>query len=232
MTSKRNVKYWVIPPKSDATFVAAMEQTVETYQRPYDPETPVVCMDEQPVTLRADVAGRESIRETATHSKRVDYEYVRKGTASVFMFVEPLTGFCYVNAHERRTKIDWALEVAALAKQFSHAKKIILVCDNLNTHTYGAFYEAFLPEEAARLCNLIEIRHTPVHGSWLNIAECELSVFSRQCLKGRRFPMIEVLRSETHAWNEARNKRRSPVDWQFTTDDARIKLKSIYPQIE
>lgn len=230
MTSQRRIKYWVIPPKADAEFAAATERTIETYQTPYDAEVPVVCMDEQPISLHADVAGREPIPETLNHCKRVDYEYVRKGTASIFMFVEPLTGWRWVDVRERRTKIDWALEVASIAAKFPKAKKIILVCDNLNTHTYGAFYEAFPATEASRLRRLIELRHTPKHGSWLNIAECELSVLTRQCLKNRRFPTLETLQSETRAWNVDRNNRQTAVNWQFTTDDARIKLKSIYPQ--
>lgn len=230
MRSKQCVTYWVIPPEANVEFIAAMEQTLDIYQTPYDPETPVVCMDEQPISLHADPPGREPIAETVNHCKRVDYQYVRKGTASIFTFVEPLTGLRWVDVRERRTKKDWALEVALIAKNFPNAKKIILVCDNLNTHTYGAFYEAFPPDEAARLCKLIEIRHTPVHGSWLNIAECELSVMTRQCLKNRRFQTIELLQSEVRAWYTDRNKRKSTVIWQFTTEDARIKLKSIYPQ--
>ncbi|MDO4588179.1 MAG: IS630 family transposase [Planctomycetia bacterium] len=230
MTSQRRVQYWVIPPKADAEFAAAMERTIETYQPPYNVEIPVVCMDEQPISLHANAAGRESIPETLNHCKRVDYEYIRNGTASIFMFVEPLTGLRWVDVRERRTKIDWALEVASILPHFPKAKKIILVSDNLNTHTYGAFYEAFPAAEASRFCRLIELRHTPKHGSWLNIAECELSVLTRQCLKDRRFPTLEILQSETRAWNVDRNERQTVVDWQFTTDDARTKLKSIYPQ--
>ena len=231
MTTKRRVKYYVIPPKANAEFVAAMERTITTYQTPYDAKTPVVCMDEQPISLHADHAGREPVEETINHCKRVDYQYVRKGTASIFMFVEPLTGLRWVSARERRTKRDWALEVAALVKNFPNAQKIILVCDNLNTHTYGAFYETLPPAKAARLCQLVEIRHTPVHGSRLNIAECELSVLTRQCLKNRRFPTLELLQEEIRAWNITRNDQQKPVVWQFTTEDARTKLRFIYPQL-
>ncbi len=221
----------MIPPKANAEFAAAMERTIATYQTPYDAKTPVVCMDEQPISLHADRTGREPIAEAINHCKRVDYQYERKGTASIFMFVEPLTGLRWVTARERRTKRDWVFEVAMLVKNFPAAQKIILVCDNLNTHTYGAFYETFPPAEAARLCQLIEIRHTPVHGSRLNIAECELSVLTRQCLKNQRFPTLELLQAEIYAWNITRNDRKKTVEWQFTTEDARTKLRSIYPQL-
>ena len=145
------------------------------------------------------------------------------------MFVKPLTGLRWVTARKRRTKRDWALEVATLVKNIPNAQKIILVCDNLNAHTYGAFYETFPPAEAARLCQLVEIRHTPVHGSRLNISECELSVLTRQYLKNQRFPTLELLQAEIRAWNITRNDQQKPIERQFTTEEARTKLRSIYP---
>lgn len=228
--SNRKIEYWVIPPESDAEFVAQMEQVLETYGKPYDPKCPVICMDEQPVQLLKEK--RLPIAATKEHPRRVDYEYERAGTASLFMFTEPLAGWREVSVRERRTKIDWALEMARLLEgRYADCEKVIVVCDNLNTHTRGAFYEAFDAERARRLVRRIEFCHTPKHGSWLNIAENELSAMTRQCVTGRRFADMETLARETSAWSSDVNGRQKGVDWQMKIDDARIKLKSVYPKI-
>ena len=229
--TKRKVEYWVIPPKCDGEFAAHMELVLDTYAKRYDCRYPVLCMDEQPIQLFKEV--RVPIPATKTHPRRVDYEYERAGTASIFMFCEPLLGWREVCVREQRTKIDWALEVARLLKgRYAKAEKVLLVCDNLNTHTIGAFYEAFKPSEARELIQRLEFRHTPKHGSWLNIAECELSAMTRQCVQGRRFATIDQLREETAAWHQYINEKQRGVDWQFQIDEARAKLKSIYPKIE
>ena len=225
----RKLEYWVIPPKADGEFVANMEAVLDTYATPYDSRYPVVCMDEQPVQLLKET--RAPIPATTGHPRRVDYEYERAGVASLFMFCEPLVGWRQVTARERRTKVDWAVEVAALLTgRYATAEKVILVCDNLNTHTIGAFYEAFDPATARALVQRIEIRHTPKHGSWLNVAECELSAMTRQCVSARRFGTVEELRAETTAWQAHTNDHQRGVDWQFRIDDARVKLKSLYPK--
>lgn len=227
----RNIQYWVIPPAADAEFVASMEVVLETYELPYDSRYPVLNMDEQPIQLLKET--REPIPATKAHPRRVDYEYERAGTASIFLFCEPLAGWRQVRVRERRTKVDWALEVAELLQgRYAEAEKVILICDNLNTHTIGAFYEAFDPATARSLVRRLEFRHTPKHGSWLNIAENELSAMTRQCVKGRRFATIEELQSQTCAWQQYTNDKQRGVDWQFRVDDARIKLKSLYPKIK
>jgi len=228
--TKRKIDYWVIPPEADGEFAANMEQVLDTYHLPYDSRCPVVCMDEQPIQLLKET--RVPIPATRKHPRRVDYEYERAGTASIFMFCEPLVGWREVSVRERRTKIDWAMEVERLlTTRYAAAEKVILVCDNLNTHTMGAFYEAFEPERARAIVRRLSFCYTPKHGSWLNIAENELSSMTRQCVTGRRFATIELLRLETHAWHCASNASQRGVDWQFKIDDARIKLKSIYPKI-
>ena len=228
--TKRKIEYWVIPPSADGEFVANMEEVLETYVQPYDSRCPVLCMDEQPIQLLKET--RVPIPATRDHPRRVDYEYERAGTASLFLFSEPLSGWRQVTVREHRTKIDWAREVEELLRtRYALADKVILVCDNLNTHTLGAFYEAFKPEKARAIVRRLEIRHTPKHGSWLNIAENELSSMTRQCIKNRRFATIEVLRSETTAWYQQINAKQRGVDWQFQIDDARVKLKSVYPKI-
>jgi len=207
-----------------------MEEVLETYALPYDPKHPVLCMDEQPIQLLKET--RVPIPATKEHPRRVDYEYERAGTASIFMFCEPLSGWRQVSVRERRTKIDWAQEVAELLRtRYASAEQVILVSDNLNTHTKGAFYEAFEPEVARAIIRRLDFRHTPKHGSWLNIAENELSSMTRQCVTGRRFGTIVALRSETVAWHQHINATQRGVDWQFQVDDARIKLKSVYPKI-
>jgi hypothetical protein len=228
--TKRKIDYWVIPPKADGEFVASMEEVLETYVQPYDARRPVVCMDEQPIQLLKET--RVPIPATKEHPRRVDYEYERAGTASIFMFCEPLSGWRQVTVRRQRTKIDWAVEVEELLRtRYGSADKIILVCDNLNTHTTGAFYEAFAPEKARAIVRRLEFVHTPKHGSWLNIAENELSSMTRQCVTGRRFATIELLRSETAAWHTHSNAKQRGVDWQFKVGDARQKLKSVYPKI-
>ena len=227
--TRRKIEYWMIPPEAEGEFVAAREQVLETYTQAYDWRHPVVCMDEQPIQLLQET--RVPIAATPEHPRRVDYEYERAGTASIFMFCEPLSGWRQVTVRERRTKIDWAQEVEELRRsRYASAEKIILVCDNLNTHTQGAFYEAFEPEKARAIVRHLEFRHTPKHGSWLNIAENELSAMTRQCVKDRRFATIDALRSETAAWHQCSNARQRGVDWQFKVGDARIKLKSVYPK--
>jgi hypothetical protein len=228
MTS-RKIQYWVIPPESDAEFAAGMEEVLDTYAQPYDPACPVLCMDEQPVQLLKET--RTPIPGTVKHPRRVDYEYERAGTANIFMFTEPLAGWREVTVRPTKTKIDWALEMARLLEgRYAGCERVILVCDNLNTHTKGAFYEAFEPERARRLVRRLEFRHTPKHGSWLNIAENELSSLTRQCVSGRRFGDVATLIKETTAWSMDCNQRQRGVDWQMKVDDARAKLKSIYPK--
>lgn len=229
--TQRKIQYWVIPPESDSEFVASMEDVLDIYALPYNESIPVVCMDEQPVQLLNE--RRPSIAATRDHATRVDYEYERAGTACLFMFAEPLSGWRKVSARTQRTKVDWAFEVEELLQtKYANAEKIILVSDNLNTHTQGAFYEAFPAEKAREIVKRIEFHHTPKHGSWLNIAENELSSMTRQCLKNRRIGDIETLRKQTEAWAIHTNEKQRGVDWQFSINDARRKLKSIYPKIK
>jgi hypothetical protein len=206
-----------------------MEDVLDTYSLPYDPDRPVLCMDEQPVQLLKET--RTPIAATLNHPRRVDYEYERAGTASVFMFTEPLIGWRHVSTRYHRTKVDWAIEMADLLNgRYAKANNIILVCDNLNTHTKGAFYEVFPPEEARRLVEKIEFHFTPKHGSWLNIAENELSSMTRQCLKDRKMTHIDMLREETSAWATNSNEKQRGVNWQFKVENARQKLRSLYPK--
>jgi len=223
-------KCWVIPPKGNAAFVANMEDVLELYKRPYNPAIPVICMDEQPTQLIKET--RMKIPVEPGKPERVDYEYERNGTAVNFMFTEPLAGWRKVNVRERKTSIDWAYEIRDLLDEdYPEVEKVILVCDNLNTHTIASLYEAFEPEEARRLAERLEIHYTPKHGSWLNVAEIELSVFTKQCLD-RRIPDMATLQQEAKAWYRKRNANQKGVDWQFTTEDARVKLKRLYPQIQ
>lgn len=227
--TRRKIEYWVMPPNADGEFVACMENVLETYALPYNPSIPVVCMDEQPVQLLKET--RVPIPATRKHARRVDYEYERAGTASIFMFTEPLGGWRKVRVRKQRTKIDWAIEMEQLLRtRYATVEKVILVCDNLNTHTMGAFYEAFPADQARNIVRRIEFRYTPKHGSWLNVAENELSSMTRQCLDGRRIGDIETLQAETTAWDTAINQKQRGVDWQFKIDDARIKLKTLYPR--
>jgi hypothetical protein len=200
------------------------------YHRPYDPRRPQICMDEQPVQLIKEK--RTPIPASEGEPTRYDSEYERNGTAVNFMFTEPLSGWRKVKVMEHRTSVDWAHEVKELLDvDYPDAEKVILVCDNLNTHKPASFYEAFSPQEARRLVNKLEIHYTPKHGSWLNIAEIELSALTTQCLD-RRIPDLQTLGQEIKAWEQKRNVGQKSVDWRFTTDDARIKLKRLYPQIK
>jgi hypothetical protein len=207
-----------------------MEDVLEVYQRPYDPKRPQVCLDEQ---------SKQLIRETRTpiparpgRPERVDYEYERNGTANLFMVFEPLAGRRRVKVTDRRTKIDFAHVIRELVDEhYPTAEKIVLVMDNLNTHKVSSLYEAFTPDEARRLIERLEVHHTPKHGSWLNMAETELSVLGGQCLD-RRIGEKDELRSEVAAWEQRRNTSKCRVDWQFTTADARVKLKRLYPTIQ
>ncbi len=229
--TNRKIEYWVIPPQADAEFVAGMEQVLDTYAIPYDPACPVLCMDEQPVQLLRET--RTPIPATTTHGKRVDYEYERAGTTNIFMLTEPLAGWREVSVRTTKTKADWAMEMARLLEgRYAHCAKVILVCDNLNTHTRGAFYEVFEPERARRLVRRIDFRHTPKHGSWLNIAENELSSLTRQCVAGRRFGDEDALRRETSAWSSDINSQQRGVEWHMKIDDARAKLTGVYPKIK
>jgi hypothetical protein len=229
--TNRKIEYWVIPPEADGEFVAAMEVVLDTYARPYDPSCPVICMDEQPVQLHRET--RRPIEATATHGKRVDYEYERAGTASLFMFTEPLVGWRQVTVRKRRTKTAWATEVGALMEgRYADCERVILACDNLNTHTKGTFYEAFEPERARQIVRRLEFCYTPKHGSWLNVAENELSAMTRQCVKGRRFGDVETLRDEVAAWSTDVNDTQRGVDWHMKVEEARVKLTAIYPKIK
>lgn len=229
--TNRKIQYWVIPPDADSEFVASMEEVLDTYEEPYNPAVPVLCMDEQPVQLHKEV--RTPIPATRKRPRRVDYEYERCGMACVFMFTEPLAGWRQVNVRDRRTKTDWALEMEALlTSRYKDAEKVILICDNLNTHTKGAFYEVFKPEKARSLVKKLEFRYTPVHGSWLNAAENELSSLTRQCISTRRFNAAAKLRTETTAWCHRSNTKQKGVEWQFQIEDARLKLNSLYPKIK
>jgi hypothetical protein len=206
-----------------------MEGVLEVYKRPYSAEEPLVCMDEKPYQLLGE--GREALPMTAEHCKREDYEYIRNGTCSIFMWGEPLGGKRYVPASFRRTRQDWAREVKTLLTvHYPGAKKIVLVMDNLNTHTIASLYETFPAAEALGLAQRLEVHYTPKHGSWLNIAGIELSALSMQCLN-RRIDSMENLQREAKAWQQERNARTKTVKWQFTTSDARIKLHSLYPPI-
>ena len=228
--NNRNIQYWVIPPQCDAEFAASMEDVLETYERPHDSKHPVLCMDEQPVQLIKDV--KVPIEATAEHPRRVDYEYERAGVANIFMFTEPLAGWRQAFARQTKTKVDWALLMAELLEgRYADCEQVTLVCDNLNTHTRGAFYEVFEPARARSLVKRINWCYTPKHGSWLNIAENELSSITRQCVGGRRIGSIEELSAEIAAWSTHVNDKQRGVDWQMKIDDARIKLRSVYPKI-
>jgi hypothetical protein len=207
-----------------------MEDVLAVYTRAYDRQKPVVCMDEKPYQLLEHV--RESLPLRPGSTEKVDNEYIRNGTCSIFIFTEPLTGWREAEALPHRTKTDWAGKVKwLLDEQYPDAEKVVLVVDNLNTHTISSLYEAFAPEEAFRLAQRLELHFTPKHGSWLNIAECELSAMTMQCLGSRRIATIETLNTELEEWHIRRNRMQKGVDWQFTTEDARIKLKRLYPII-
>jgi len=207
-----------------------MEDVLAVYARPYDPARPVVCMDEKPYQLLADA--RPSVPAAPGHDRKEDSEYVRHGTCSIFCWVEPLAGWRHVDAQPHRTRLDWAAQVQRLLTidypESSGVEKVVLVMDNLNTHNIVSLYEAFDPETAFALAQRLEIHHTPKHGSWLNIAEIELSALTRQCLD-RRIDDVAVLNTELAAWQGEVNADQRQVQWHFTTDDARIKLRHLYP---
>lgn len=206
-----------------------MEDILEVYTRPLDPSRPLVCMDEMPKQLLADL--QEPIPALPGQPERYDYEYKRQGVADLFMFFEPLQGQRQVKTTDTRTRQDWATAMRELSDDLHpEAEKIVVVLDNLNTHTPAAFYQVFEPDEARRLINRFEFHFTPKHGSWLNMAEIELSVLTRQCLN-RRIPDKESLAREVEAWMTDRNMKVVKVDWRFTTADARIKLMHLYPKI-
>lgn len=207
-----------------------MEDVLEVYTRPYDPRYPQVCMDETSKQLLRDA--HQSLPMQPGRPERRDYEYERGGVANLFMFLEPLKGRRWVDVTERRTKVDWAQQIKKLVdERYPEAERIVLVMDNLNTHTPASLYEAFEPAEARRLTDKLEIHYTPKHGSWLNMAEIELSVLSRQCLH-RRVADFETLKAEAVAWQERRDTAGGKIDWRFTTEDARIKLKRLYPSLK
>ena len=219
-----------MPEGPSAEFVAAMEDVLDVYHRPYDPERPVVCMDEASKQLIAEV--RQPLPAQPGRTAKYDSEYERCGTANFFMAVEPLAGKRTVRVTDRRTKIDWARFIRyLLLTVYPQAAIVVLVMDNLNTHGIGSLYEAFDPATARALTSRLEIHHTPKHGSWLNMAETELSILSRQCLD-RRIDCKETMTREVAAWEQDRNAHKSKIDWQFTTADARIKLKRLYPSIQ
>lgn len=217
----------MIPPDQSGEFVANMEKVLDIYKLPYDPKHPVVCMDESPKQLIQDIAflpmepGRE---------KRIDYEYVRHGMVNIFIATEPLAGKRMVKVTDRKTKKDWAAFIQDVLKSYSTAEKITLVMDNLCTHHLSAFYKTFTPEEARTLRDRFEFVYTPKHGSWLNMAEIELRILNQQCLN-RHISCKGKIKAAVRAWEKKRNSKPSVINWQFTTENARIKLKRLYPSI-
>ena len=207
-----------------------MEDVLAVYSRPYDQDFPVVCMDEKPVQLFANA--RKSLRSRDGRIEYEDNEYIRNGTACIFIFTEPLNGWRYADAREHRTREDWAHQIKwLLDEQYPDARKVVLVMDNLNTHSTASLYQAFEPSEAFRLASRLEIHYTPKHGSWMNIAEIELSALGRQCIGSKRIPDLHTLRGLLQPWYVDRNRKQIGVQWQFTTDDARVKLRRLYPII-
>ena len=206
-----------------------MELVLDVYKRPYDARFPVICMDESPHQLIDEV--KVPVPAAPGQPARQDYEYKRCGTCNIFMANEPLAGKRMVEVTESKTKVDWAFFIEKIASCYQEAEKITLVMDNLNTHTPGSFYEAFAPEKAKALWDRFEFVFTPKHGSWLNMAEIELNVLIGQCLN-RRIAKIEVMRNEVKAWESGRNRMNAIVNWQFTAEDARIKLNRLYPTLD
>jgi DDE superfamily endonuclease len=220
---------WCLPAEQDGAFVAAMEDVLDVYEHPYDPRRPQVCMDELHVQLIGET--RTPLPAAPGRPVRVDYEYVRHGTANLFLCVEPLAGRRHVQVTTRRTKRDWAEAIRTLVDEhYPDAERIVLVLDNLNTHVASSLYETFPATEARRLWRKLEVHYTPKHGSWLNMAEIELGILAGQCLR-RRIPDQATLAHQTAAWERARNARPRPIAWRFTTADARIKLKRLYPSL-
>lgn len=220
----------MIPPGRDAEFVSRMEPVLDTYERPFDPDRPVVGVDEASVQLVEEV--RDPVPAAPGQPARIDYEYKRNGTANLFVVTQPLLGWREVVVTDRRTAVDFAGFLKHLADEiYAEAERITLVLDNLNTHRPAALYQAFEPAEAHRLAGRFEWVYTPKHGSWLNVAELEFAALRRQCL-GRRIGTMEELRAEVEAWQDERNERVVEIDWQFTTADARTKLRHLYPQLQ
>jgi hypothetical protein len=220
---------WCISPTADAAFVCAMEDILEIYKRPYNPDEPLICMDETSKQLIREI--RRPQQGKPKKVARFDYEYERNGVCNLFMFYEPFGGRRCTAVTERRTKADWACQIKELLDvHYPEVKKVVLVMDNLNTHAGASLYEAFPPREARRLLERLEIHYTPKHGSWLNIAEIELRVLTGQCLN-RRISDKKTLEREICQWQNQRNFRNAKVNWQFTTDDARLKLKRLYPTL-
>jgi hypothetical protein len=224
------VKMWCIPPKANAEFVWRMEDVLEVYKRPYDAQFPVVCMDETSKQLVGEI--RAPIPSKPGRVKKQDGEYVRNGTCNLFMFIEPMRGWRKVWVTDQRRKVEWAHCVRALLDEvYPKVKKVVLVCDNLNTHTGGALYAAFPAKEAKRLCDRLEFHPTPKHGSWLNMAETELSVLNGQCLDCR-MESKELVVDEVSTWEKDRNETEAKIRWRFTIENARIKLEKLYPVFE
>lgn len=220
----------MIPPEQNSRFVAKMEDVLSVFWRPYDPDRPVVCTGEMSRQLLQQVRPPIEMRRGAPY--REDHHYRRNGTASLFTFFEPLSSWRTLTARRRRTKIDWAECIRSLlVEHYPMAETVVLVTGNLNIHCLSSLYEAFGPAEARGLAARLEIHYTPEHGSWLNIAEIEQSVLARQAL-GRRIPTLAAMQRAVTAWTERRNRKGASVDWQFTTTDARIKLKRLYPKID
>jgi hypothetical protein len=214
-------------PKENADFVCAMEDMLEVYRRPYDPKRPLVCMDE--ASKQQVKETREPLPRQAGKPERYDYEYERNGVSNLFMIFAPLEGWRHVEVTDRRTSVDFAHCLQDIVDvHFPEAEQVVLVSDNLNTHKPAALYEAFAPEEARRIIEKLEWHYTPTHGSWLDMAEIELSVLQRQCLD-RRIPDQETLKREVAAWERERNQHAVKANWRFTTEEARIKLKKLYP---
>lgn len=208
-----------------------MEDVLEVYSKPYNASRPVVCMDEQPFQQLDEYLEPLWMGQN-NHIKRYDCEYVRKGSCSIFMFTEPLAGWRESHALPRRTAEDWARQVKWLVEQYPNADKVVLVMDNLNTHNISSLYKAFQPDEAFRIAQKLEIHYTPKHGSWLNIAEIELSALTIQALLGERIPSIDKLNRTLSAWSTQRNSAQKGVEWHFKASDARIKLKHLYPIVK
>ncbi len=220
---------WCIPPKANAGFVCQMEAVLEVYKRPIDARHPVVCMDESSVQCVKEV--RPGMAMRPGQSERYDVEYERNGVAHLLLYYAPFVNWRRIEVADNHAACQWAQGVRRLVEEdYREAERITLVMDNLNTHTGASLYKAFSPDRARALLNKLEIVYTPKHGSWLNLAECEFSVLARQCLD-RRVPDIDVVRRETSAWTRQRNQSIKPVDWRFTTEDARIKLKRLYPNL-
>lgn len=218
-----------MPGEPNGAFVCAMEDIIDVYHRPYDPRRPQVCMDESSKQL----VGEEvpPLPPKPGQPERFDTHYVRNGVSNIFMLFEPLTGWRHVEVTDRHTRTDWAQMMKYLVDvRYPEAEQIVLICDNLNTHEKGSLYEAFPPDEARRIANKLEIHYTPKHGSWLDVAECELSILSRQCLD-RRIPDVPSLKREVAAWEGKRDNEGAPLNWRFTIESARHKMRRLYPSI-